>query len=221
MDALGHLAIAVGGPQAEGATGRIARECARGVQEVWRKLREVARGEVGEPPLRAFVNHYPRKDLPGRCVTVQTVFYTVPDVWIEQDRGRAFALIERLHRNEQVEGRLFEVRQTWRLDGKKPRLIGALLEATRALRRAVPRHIEKPDLPQPAGRFLVDSVCGAHFPMHGGGDRFGFLWYDAKLGAGPADARYTAFRIDPERNLRFAPLPAAAAGPMLAFVRRA
>ena len=85
LDAMGSLDLACG-TDAPALVATAVRELTR----VWSGLR--APRAKDEAPLRIFVNHYPRSKLPGNCVAVEVIFYTVPDFWIAGDRAVAIDL---------------------------------------------------------------------------------------------------------------------------------
>ena len=181
---------AVGAFAGDSGRGAAAGELAR----VWRRLREQARGGVGEHPVRIFVNHYPRPDLPGRCVTLDVVVHTLPDPYLEGDRAWLQSNRTRLQRSEEIEGVLFEVRKTFQLEGGAPRLIEAGIEATTRIQHFAPRRREGWFSDRRVARIVSDGLDGMHFMIYGGGKRVGMVWCDRSFGQGEPDPWAVAYR---------------------------
>ncbi|MEE8105615.1 MAG: hypothetical protein V3T86_08795 [Planctomycetota bacterium] len=71
--------------------------------------------------MRILTKHYPRPDLPGRCVTLHVTFFSTPDPYFD-DGGLTPELLKR-RAGKRIEGGFVEMRKTLRLDGERPRLI--------------------------------------------------------------------------------------------------
>ena len=56
--------------------------------------------------LKGFVAHYPRADLPGRCIGIQTVIHDLPDPMVETDGESAEQFARELRDNFGAPGML-------------------------------------------------------------------------------------------------------------------
>ena len=153
------------------------------------------------PSLKAFVSYYPRRDLPGRCVAIQTVFHDLPDPMIENDGEAAEQFARDLHDHFFAPGMLFEVRQVWQLEGDRPRLIEATVELTDEFERLMERNVPKSMFGDAdVERITCDIARGGHFRPFGGGARRGLLWVDRSFGIGQARPWSAAYRLRPTRE---------------------
>ena len=172
----------------------LAREVTAELSKTWTRLREIADKPVREPLLRILTKHYPRRDLPGRCFTIQVTFFTVRDPYFDEG-GLTAELLERIN-GKTIEGVLFDVRKTYQMRDKR-RLIEAELEVTTTVRA----HFGRKGFPELShvdaiSVFANDTFFGAHFQPYGGGERLGLVWYDVSCGLGPARAWTAAFRAE-------------------------
>ena len=132
--------------------------------EHWQEVVALARRPADETHFHVFVMHYPRPELPGRCVTLHVTFSNVRDPAFHAKRPAA-----------PRRGLLFSIRKTYRLDGDAPRLIEAAIEAhdARPGRALVPAgHL----LHDTLGDVARDDEAMAHYADLGGGRRTGYAW---------------------------------------------
>ena len=164
--------------------------------------------------------HFPRPDLPGRCVGVQVIFHDVPDPMVEDDAAAADEFARALHERFHAPGMLLEIRQIWQLEGSEPRLIEATMELTdqfdRLMRRDPPRGYFGL---QAVEKITFDQARGGHFAAFGGGQRRGLLWVDRACGIGEPDPWSAAYEMRPARTPD-APLPPHVVEALQEFVKR-
>ena len=209
---------ALGAPEFE-ATGELLPAVAEQLEQAWELLRDLAQGPAGDPPLRVLIHHHPRPALPGRCVTIQTTFYTVPDPVLDplQIRGRG---------TDPVRGLILQLRKTYQLDAEPRRLIHASVEA----QPEVIVHAPRRGLGGLTGRedvvgFAADEAGAAHFAALGGGARYGLAWFDLSAGLDEPREWSAAFRVRwprraAEPKVETEPLASRAVARLLEFVRR-
>jgi hypothetical protein len=203
----------------------LAREATSAILQLLTRMTSIAAGPVGTPPLRAMVKHYPRPEFDGRCVTIQVVFYTVPDPHF--DRTVYAAMIREGGLGQEVRGALLEFRKSYRLDGGTPRLFEAEAEAHAEVQLARRRETYAGMQPDAEIRQIgIDPAASAHFAEVGGGLRIGLLWMDRSMGVGPARPHACAYRISPSPSeggaaLESAPLPESLVEALLALVSAA
>jgi len=218
VEAIGDLGLG-----ADGFSG-LAAEVARHLRHEWNRLRAVSSGKVSRPPLRILVKHYPRPELPGRCVTIQATFYDVPDAYMDRidiaSKMRAGAAVP-------VKGALLHLRRTYQLAGDGPRLIEALAEIHTHPGIAPPlRPVWLLLGEKQVGAIARDRDFGQHFMAYGAGARYGLCWTDRAFGLGdpaPFGAAYRILRTGARagEKLEQAPLPPALASSLLRLVERA
>ena len=217
LEAMGPLDLDLVG---EGLAATVARELARH----WRELQAMARGPLGRPRLRVMANHYPRPELPGRCVALVVNFYTVPDAFVVEDEPLLGEFAEAIRRNERPEGLIVQIAKTWQLQGDRARLIETVVDVTRDFRAEAPRWADWSFLGDSrAERMTNDAQRGGHFMPYGGGDRLGVGWWDRSFGLGGAEPMSVAFRftvLGPAPVSKAEPLPEEAATRLRAFVER-
>ncbi len=178
----------------------------------WRILgKRILDDDVGRP-VRVLIKHYPRTKVPGRCVTIHVTFYSVPDPRFDEGAPAS---------DGRVEGVLFDVRQTWQLQGAEPVLIEASVEVTTDVRAAGHRRgfasIAKPD---GAPEWGADPAMGAHFYGYGAGRRYGTVWFDRAAGIGETDAWAKVYRLGDGADVAIADLTPAQADALRRFVER-
>jgi hypothetical protein len=174
VEAVGAIALGASG---EGSLLAQAAEC---LDETWRTIRSIARGPVGVPALRALVRHYPRTDLPGRCVAIETTWYTTRDPLLEGGSLPPPGPIRGVH---------FTIGRLYQLERGEPRIVAARIEAWTDLEALDARaRLDAPDVAwaerlDPMIRaILQDPYARAHFAYLGGGRRVGAVWLDRSLG---------------------------------------
>ncbi len=209
---------ALGTPGFEPA-GELLPAVAGHLEQAWELLRDLAQGPAGDPPLRVLIQHHPRPALPGRCVTIQTTFYTVPDPALDTSTMPR-------SRTDRVRGQILQVRKTYQLDAEPRRLIHASVEA----QPEVMVHGPRSNLGSLAGRedvsrLAADEVGEAHFAALGGGARYGLAWFDLSAGLDEPQEWGAAFRIRWPRNaaepkVETEALAGRAIARLLEFVRR-
>jgi len=173
FDAVG--APGLSGTEATGLKGQAARQ----LERVWRVLNSLANGPVSTPPLRILYKHYPRPDLPGKCIALHATVYTVIDTYFDQERFKH----DPAKPDQELRGVIFELRKTYQLEGEKPRLVEALIESHESIhmgRRFILRELIGDKAPKP----LADHESSAHFIAYSGGLRFGLVWVDRSAGIG-------------------------------------
>jgi len=163
----------------------------------------------GANPVRILTKHYPRPDLPGRCVTLHVTLFSVPDPWFD-DGGLTPELLER-RRGQRIDGRFVELRMTLRLDTEQPRLIEAEVSASPEIvgafhRESIAAQLRSPELDAVDG----DDFYGAHFQIYGGGKPR--MWSRA----------YSTERATEEQryDIKLLDIDAATAQALLALVRK-
>ena len=148
--------------------------------------------------MKAFVSYYPRKDLPGKCVGIQVVFHDLPDPMVADDVAAAEQFARDLCEHFRAPGMLFEVRQTWQLDGPRPRLIEATVELTDDFDQIAHRDVPRGFFEDPAvERITCDRTRGGHFSPFGGGARRGMIWVDRSVGLGEPRPWSASYRMRP------------------------
>jgi hypothetical protein len=167
-----------------------------------------------------YAAHYPRRDLPGRCIGIQVSFHDLADPMVEDDGPAAEEFAQSLRERFQAPGMLFEIRQVWQLDGAEPRLIEATLELTDKFDRLMKRnpvlgYLGDPDVE----KITFDKARGSHFAAHGGGHRRGLLWVDKSFGVGAPDPWSASYCMRPARAPE-SPLPPAVVKALKEFVSR-
>jgi hypothetical protein len=152
--------------------------------------------------LKAFVSHYPRPDLPGRCFAVVAALHDLPDPFLVADESAFDDFLAFLYDKQETVGTLFEVRQVWQTAGGEPRLIEATVEVTTRFRvfreREVPARLFGDER---AARITCDFLRGQHFDKYGGGTRCGLIWCDRSFGIGRLDPWSSAYRVWPNESL--------------------
>ncbi len=153
--------------------------------------------------MRGVVSHYPRRDLPGKCVAITTVFHTLPDEHIMEDMPGVQRLLLRLGDGRATAGMLFEVRQVWQTEGDEPRLIEATVEVTDRFRSRAMRDIHTGLFRNGAvNRITIDMTRAGHLSKYGGGTRRGLIWCDRSFGIGQPRPYSAAYRIRPHSEVR-------------------
>jgi len=211
--------------QDDGGPETVYHAATNALREQWRILHTLVKGPVTTPPLRIIVKHYPRPTLPGRCFTIQTTIFNVPDTyfdreWLQQNMPRS-------HEAAPVRGLLYEFRKTYQTEGDRLRLIEAQIEVhTHVL--MLPRRRTVLDLMGVAsvGKVGPDLASVDHFIVYGGGVRSGMLWVDGSAGQGEAEPWARAYSIVRESmegkpRVREAALSAEAEAALRKFVERA
>ena len=167
-----------------------------------------------------FAAHYPRAELPGRCIGIVVTLHDLPDPMVEDDVIAAEQFARSLHENFEADGMLLEVRQIWQLDGDRPRLIEATIELTDQFDRIMSRVPPSGYFGDPGiERITFDKTRGGHFGPFGGGARRGLLWVDRSCGIGEPDSWSATYRMRPARTPE-SPLPPAVVKALKDFVTR-
>ena len=172
------------------SAGPLANLVSRNIAASWQHLDEQARGEpVSGQLVRVLVQHFPWEETPGRCVTLATTFYDVPDLYLDRARCEDQSWYETTADRTWV-----RLVKSYQLAQQTPRLVCAWIETTRDLRIADAAEIDYAgmlDRPE-----LADAnVVNAHWENLTGGTRLGLVWMDLSFGRGEVRPWSRAYRI--------------------------
>lgn len=188
VDAVGSIAL---GASSEGS---LLAQVAEGLDRTWRTISSIARGPVGVPALRVLVKHYPREDLPGRCVAIETTWYTTRDALLEGGEPPAPGPIRGAH---------FTLARLYQLQRGGPRMVAARMEAWTGIEavdacgRAEASDNQWAERAESMVRAVAsDPYARAHFGYLGGGRRVGAVWLDRSLGLANEAPWSACFDVD-------------------------
>ena len=156
----------------------VVNDASAAVADAWDRALDRSEGVPGEyDVLRVLVKHYPRPDAPGRCITIQTDVYTVPDRYL--DWGGA---INATDVGARLPGYVVRLRRTVQTEGDALRLVEASIEVLERLHVGGPQVVYGELLGEPSLR--NDEQRNAHFEDFGATRRRGLLWLDRSYGRG-------------------------------------
>ncbi|MEM8882516.1 MAG: hypothetical protein AAGD14_00435 [Planctomycetota bacterium] len=170
--------------------------------------------------MRMLVAHYPRPDLPGRCVAVVTAIHTLPEPHIEEDQDLLRHYYRGMRKRRPYAGMLFEVRQVWQTEGGTPRLIEATIDLSEGF-VAPARYRGFVALLGDARalRITEDITRSGHFHMYGADRRGGLLWCDRSYGLGEPEPFMAEYEIGRKRRIERS-LPPALVAQLKNYVTR-